>query len=41
MKIPALLFTVTDWSAVAPTVHLGETGETIRRTFTLGDLRVQ
>jgi hypothetical protein len=26
MKIPPLPFTVTDWAAVAPTVHPGETG---------------
>jgi hypothetical protein len=38
MKIPPLPFTVTDWSAVAPTVHPGETGEAIWRTFTIGDL---
>jgi hypothetical protein len=41
MKIPALPFTVTDWSAVAPTAHPGETGEAIWRTFTVGDLRVR
>ena len=40
MQIPPLPFTVTDWSAVAPTVHPGETGEAIWRTFTIGDLRV-
>ena len=37
MKIPPLPFTVTDWSAVPPTVHPGETGE----AFTIGDLRVR
>lgn len=41
MKIPPLPFTVTDWSGVAPTVHPGETGEAIWRTFTIGDLRVR
>jgi quercetin dioxygenase-like cupin family protein len=41
MKIPPLPFTVTHWSAVAPTVHPGETGEAIWRTFTIGDLRVR
>src|SRR5258708_38201278 len=41
MKIPPLRFTVTDWSAVAPTVHPGESGEAIWRTFTIGDLRVR
>jgi len=41
MKIPALAFTVTDWSTVAPTVHPGETGQALWRTFTVGDLRVR
>ena len=41
MKIPLLPFTVTDWSAVAPTAHPGETGEAIWRTFTIADLRVR
>jgi hypothetical protein len=41
MKIPTLPFTVTDWSRISPTVHPGETGEAICRTFTIGDLRVR
>jgi hypothetical protein len=41
MKFPPLPFTVTDWSGVPPTVHLGETGQAIWRTFTIGDLRVR
>ena len=41
MKIPALAFTVTDWSKVAPTIHAGETGQALWRTFTIGDLRVR
>jgi hypothetical protein len=41
MKIPALPFTVTDWPGVAPTVHPGETGQAIWRTFNIGDLRVR
>jgi hypothetical protein len=41
MKIPPLPFIVTDWSSVALTVHSGETGEAIWRTFTIGDLRVR
>ncbi len=41
MKIPPPPFTVTDWSGVAPTVHPGETGQAIWRTFTIGDLRVR
>ena len=41
MKIPTLPFTVTDWSGVPPTVHLGEIGQATWRTFTVGDLRVR
>ena len=41
MKIPALAFTVTDWSAVHPTRHDGETGFAVWRTFNIGDLRVR
>ena len=41
MKIPALAFTVTDWSQVAPTRHAGETGFALWRTFNIGDLRVR
>ena len=41
MKIPALAFTVTDWSAVEPTRHDGETGFALWRSFNIGDLRVR
>ena len=41
MKIPALAFTVTDWSGVAPVVHPGETGHALWRTLDIGDLRVR
>ena len=41
MKIPALPFTVTDWSQVAPTRHPGESGEALWRTLDIGDLRVR
>lgn len=41
MKIPPLAFTVTDWDAITPTVHPGETGEAQWRTFEVGDLRVR
>jgi hypothetical protein len=41
MKIPQLAFTTTDWSTVEPTVHPGETGEALWRTFDVGDLRVR
>ncbi|MGL4636281.1 MAG: DHCW motif cupin fold protein [Beijerinckiaceae bacterium] len=41
MKIPALPFTVTDWSAVAPTLHPGESGEAQWRMQTVGDIRIR
>ena len=41
MKIPALPFTVTDWSKHPATTHPGETGEAIWRTLDIGDLRVR
>ena len=41
MKMPTLTFTVTDWSSVPPTVHPGETGQAIWRTFSIGNLRVR
>lgn len=41
MKIPPLPFTLMDWSGVAATVHPGETGQAVWRTFTVGDLRVR
>ena len=41
MKIPALPFTVTDWSQVAATTHPGETGQALWRTLNIGDLRIR
>ncbi|MBP2295863.1 DHCW motif cupin fold protein [Azospirillum rugosum] len=41
MDIPALPFTITDWSKVEPTEHPGETGTATWRTFQIGDLRVR
>ncbi|MGG5820525.1 DHCW motif cupin fold protein [Falsiroseomonas sp. HW251] len=41
MKIPALPFTVTDWSAVEPTTHPGETGQALWRRLDVGDIRVR
>lgn len=41
MKIPALPFTVTDWSAVPETRHPGETGHATWRTLEIGDLRIR
>jgi len=41
MKIPALPFTVTDWSQVPATEHPGETGLALWRTLDIGELRVR
>lgn len=41
MELPALTFTITDWSAVPPVEHPGETGKAIWRTFMMGDVRIR
>ena len=41
MKIPALPFTVTDWSGVEPTRHLGDAGYALWRTMEIGDIRIR
>ena len=41
MKIPALPFTVTDWSQVDATTHAGESGSAFWRTLDIGDVRVR
>jgi hypothetical protein len=41
MKIPALPFTVTDWSKVAATTYPGESGSAFWRTLDIGDVRVR
>jgi hypothetical protein len=41
MDIPALPFTVIDWSTVSPTEHAGETGMALWRTFEIGALRIR
>jgi quercetin dioxygenase-like cupin family protein len=41
MKIPALPFTVTDWSSMEPTRHAGEQGEAFWRTLHVGDIRIR
>jgi hypothetical protein len=41
MQIPALPFTVTDWSTVEPIFHAGEVGQAEWRTFMIGDVRVR
>ncbi len=41
MKLPPMAFGITDWAAVQPTHHPGETGHATWRSFTAGDLRVR
>ena len=41
MKLSAIPFCTTDWSAVAPTRHPGERGEASWHTQQFGDLRVR
>ena len=41
MKLPPFPFTVTDWSAVAPTDHPGDSGRAQWRTLNIDDVRVR
>lgn len=41
VKLPAQSFSVTDWSAVEPTEHQGETGKAIWKTVMMGDVRIR
>lgn len=41
MQLSDIPFGVTDWAAVEPTEHPGETGRALWRTRQLGDLRVR
>ena len=41
MKLSNLPFGTTDWAAVAPTNHAGETGSARWRTQLFGDIRVR
>lgn len=41
MDLPALPFTLTDWSAVPATEHPGETGVAVWRTVMMGDVRIR
>mgnify|MGYP001029219324 CR=1 FL=1 len=41
MKIPELAFSMTDWSAIVPTEHPGETGAAFWRTLNVGDIRIR
>lgn len=41
MQISNVPFGVTDWSAIKPTVHPGETGTAYWRTFEAGNIRVR
>lgn len=36
-----ILFQTTDWDAITPTTHKGETGVAYWRTLQLGDLRIR
>lgn len=41
MQIRDLAFRVTDWSAIEPTRHAGESGVALWRTQTFNDIRVR
>ncbi len=41
MKIENIPFMTTDWSAISPTEHKGETGEAFWRTLEIGNVRVR
>jgi hypothetical protein len=41
MKIPAMPFTTIDWAALPATIHPGETGQALWRSFEIGDLRIR
>ena len=41
MKMTGIPFGVTDWSAIEPTEHPGETGKALWRTCQLGEIRVR
>ncbi len=41
MKMANIAFATTDWESIEPTIHPGETGHAIWRTFQLGDIRVR
>ncbi|MBV8199788.1 MAG: DHCW motif cupin fold protein [Acidobacteria bacterium] len=41
MQMPALPFAVTEWSALEPTEHAGESGAARWRTVTLGEIRIR
>ena len=41
MKMSSMPFSVTDWSQVEPTKHMGESGFALWRTQTFGDIRVR
>ena len=41
MKMSSIPFGTTDWSAVEPTEHAGETGKAVWRTRQFGDIRVR
>ncbi|QIG52564.1 hypothetical protein G5V57_20845 [Nordella sp. HKS 07] len=41
MKLPEHAFSTTDWSAIVPTEHPGESGTAFWRTLNIGDIRIR
>jgi hypothetical protein len=41
MQMSGIPFGTTDWNAIAPTMHAGETGTATWRTRQFGDIRVR
>ncbi|UTP40383.1 DHCW motif cupin fold protein [Phenylobacterium sp. LH3H17] len=41
MQLPTSAFATTDWSAIEPVQHPGETGHATWRTLTMGDVRIR
>lgn len=41
MKMPAMAMSITDWAALEPTQHPGDTGVATWRTRQFGELRVR
>lgn len=41
MQMTDIPFGITDWSAITPTEHKGETGQALWRTCQFGNLRVR
>jgi quercetin dioxygenase-like cupin family protein len=41
MDMPAFAFTIVDWAGLPGTVHAGETGQAVWRSFQFGAIRVR